>query len=398
MAATVHGEVHPAFERIARVLERQVRLHGGGMAICVYHRGRPVVDAWAGTRDDAATPWERDTAAMSFSTTKGVTATLLHVLVDRGLLDYDDPVSKYWPEFGQARKAAITVRQLLCHEAGLHHIRRMVDHGDRMLDWEHMVEALAAAEPSYVPGSQSAYHGLTFGWLIGELAQRVTDRPFAELIRTELALPLGLEGFWIGAPAAARERAARLKVPPLGLDDHYGTARPYAKGIQKICRNLRIPFDPAYLADALLPRGVMRTFWHPEVLTPSIPSANGLFTARDLARLYAALGAGGTLDGVPLVGPTTIARATQVQSRRLDRVVPVAMHWRLGYHRAFTGRGTPRQAFGHFGFGGSGAWTDPRRQLAVAMVNNRVAGSPFGDLRMLAIGAAAITGAARLAR
>ncbi len=398
MGTLVHGEIHPAFDRVGRVLERQARRHGGGMAICVYHRGKPVVDAWAGVKDDAGTPWDRDTTAMSFSTTKGVTATVLHLLVDRGLLDYDDPVSKYWPEFGRARKAAITVRQLLCHEAGLHHIRRMVDHGDRMLDWDHMVGALAEAEPSFVPGSMSAYHGLTFGWLIGETVQRVADRPFNEVLRRELAEPLGLEGFWIGAPQEARARAARLKVPPLGLNDHVGTARPYAKAVAQICRALRIPFDPRFLADALMPRDVMRTFWHPEILTPPIPAANGLFTARDLARLYAALGAGGRLDGVPLVSETTLARATQVQSRRIDRVVPVAMHWRLGYHRAFTGRGSPRNAFGHYGFGGSGAWTDPKRQLAVAMVNNRVAGSPFGDLRMLAIGAAALQGAERLAR
>lgn len=366
------------------------------MAICVYHRGKPVVDAWGGSRDDAGSPWQRDTTAMSFSTTKGVTASLLHVLVDRGLLDYDDPVSKHWPEFSQGRKAAITVRQLLCHEAGLHHIRRMVDHGDRMLDWQHMVDALAAAEPSYIPGSQSAYHGLTFGWLIGELVQRVSGRPFSEVLRRELAEPLGLDGFWIGAPAEAQPKAARLKVPPLGLNDHFGAAKPYARAVQTLCKRLRIPFDPAYMADALMPRGVMRTFWHPDVLTPPIPAANGLFTARDLARLYATLGAGGQLDGPRILSETTIARATEVQSRRLDRVVPVAMHWRLGYHRAFTGRGAPRFAFGHYGFGGSGAWADPKRDLAVAMVNNRVAGSPFGDLRMLAIGAQALKGVARL--
>ncbi len=397
MSATVQGEVHPAFQGVARVLERQIRRNGGGMAICVYHRGKPVVDVWAGTRDDSGTPWERDTTAMSFSTTKGVTATLLHVLVDRGLLDYDDPVSKHWPEFAEGRKAAITVRQLLCHEAGLHHIRRMVDHANRMLDWTHMVEALAAAEPAFVPGSLNAYHGLTFGWLIGELAQRVTNRPFAELVRTELALPLGLDGFWIGASPEAQAKAARLRVPPLGLNDRTGAARPYAKAVQTICRGLRIPFDPSFLADALVPRDVMRTFWHPDILTPSIPSANGLFTARDLARLYATLGAGGRLDGVSLLSEKTLARATEVQNRRVDRVVPVKMHWRLGYHRAFTGLGAPKRGFGHFGFGGSGGWTDPKRQLAVAMVNNRVAGSPFGDLRMLAIGAEALRGAARLA-
>ena len=180
-----------------------MRQTGGGAAVCVYHRGEPVVDLWAGTRDPDGNPWEADTMAMSFSTTKGVIATALHVLVDRGLLDYDDPVVKHWPEFAQGGKERITVRQVLCHEAGLYHIRKLIDHGERMLDWDHMVGVLERATPVHEPGSVSAYHALTFGWLVGEIIQRVTSLRLPEVLEAELARPLALDGLYIGAPAEA---------------------------------------------------------------------------------------------------------------------------------------------------------------------------------------------------
>lgn len=388
----IEGFVHPDFWPVARALGRQIRRTGGGAAVCVYFRGEPVVDAWAGVRDEAGRPWESDTMAMSFSTTKGVTATALHVLVDRGLLDYEDPVSRHWPEFAQAGKEQIRVRHLLSHQAGLHHIRRMIDHAERMLDWEHMVRALERASPALEPGSASAYHGLTFGWLIGELIQRVTGRPFADVLRSVLAEPLGLDGLHIGASRDAQTRAAQLlrrsreRAGPRRF-------RSIGRAVRQVNRFLGIPFDPAVAADALMPVGAESVFWHPRILDVPIPAANGLFTARSLARLYGALACGGALNGRRVLSAETLDRATRIQSRRLDRVIPVRMMWRLGYHRAMTSRGDLRAGFGHFGYGGSGAWADPRRKLAIAMVNNRVAGSPFGDLRMLSLGAAAVRSA-----
>src|SRR5262245_44933811 len=120
---TLNGYVHPEFWPVARALARQLRRGArGGAAVCVYHRGEKVVDLWGGVRDAAGTPWSADTMSVSFSTTKGVTSTALHVLADRGLLDYDDPVTKYWPDFAQAGKERVTIRQLLCHQAGLYGI------------------------------------------------------------------------------------------------------------------------------------------------------------------------------------------------------------------------------------------------------------------------------------
>jgi len=378
----LQGAIHPDFWPVARALARQLRRGPrGGAAVCVYHRGEKVVDIWGGVRDAAGAPWEADTMSVSFSTTKGVTATALHILADRGLLDYDDPVAKYWPEFAREGKASITIRQLLCHQAGLYGIRTLIDDATRMRDWAHMTDALARSAPIIPPGSASAYHGITYGWLVGEVIQRVADRPFAEVIQRELVEPLELDGFYVGAPTTATGRAAALLIPDNGARRMAGLDRRLRR-VQRVLSTLRVPIDLRRIADALMPPGIEKFEWaSAETLGASIPAANGLFTARALAKLYAALAAGGSFNGVRLLSPTTLARATEVQTRRLDLVVPFPMHWRLGYHRAATTRGTPPRAFGHYGFGGSGAWADPDRQLAVAMVLNSGIGTPFGDLR-----------------
>ena len=206
----MRGTAHSDFADLAEVFERQLeRARGGGSALCVYHRGRAVVDLWGGARDESGRPWQHDTLGLSYSTTKGVAATLLHVLADRGLLDYRKPVSHYWPEFAAAGKAGISVRQVLCHEAGLYGIREMVDHAHRLLDWEYMVERLAAAAPCHLPGTAHGYHGLTFGFLVGELVQRVTGERFADLLAKELAGPLELDGLFVGVPEDALGRRSQ---------------------------------------------------------------------------------------------------------------------------------------------------------------------------------------------
>ncbi len=385
----IHGYIHPDFWRVAKLLQAQLPgASDGGAAVCVYHGGEKVVDIWAGTRDASGTRWSEDTLAVSFSTTKGVTATALHVLVDRGLLDYDDRVAEYWPEFAQNRKERITVRQLLCHEAGLYSIRSLIDRADRMRDWAYMTDALARSAPAFEPGSANGYQGLTFGWLIGELIQRVTGKPFSEVVQSEIAAPLRLDGLYIGVPADQLHRAASLIRSRRRLNPE--RLRPVGRALRGLCRGLRIPFDPARTAEALMPVGIGDFDWTaPDTLRVSIPSANGTFTARSLARMYAALAGGGEIDGVRLLSEETLARATAVQNRRADRVVVIPMHWRLGYHRAFAGLARVPRGFGHFGFGGSGAFADPDRDLAVAMVLNSGVGSPFGDTRIARIAQAA---------
>ncbi len=391
----LEGFVHPAFAPVAEVLKAQIPVDGaGGAALCVYHRGEQVVDCWAGTRDADGEPWGEDTLSLSYSTTKGVASTLLHVMADRGLVDYDAPVAHYWPEFGHSGKDRITVRQVMCHEAGLYGIRDMVDHGCRMLDWEYMVEALSDAIPVHEPGQAHGYHGLTYGWLVGELIRRVTGKPFTEVVQTELAAPLGLDGLHIGLPPDQMHRRARLFQPLMergrGAEDTSERLERYARGVNRLLRFMRMPIDLEQLTSALLPRGMDEVdFNSPEFASAAIPSANGMFTARSLARLYAVLANDGELDGVRLLRRETIWRATEVQNTGVGRVIPFPMHWRLGYHRVPTIGVRVPNGFGHFGFGGSGAWADPDRQLSVAMTLNSGIGTPFGDLRMVRIGSAA---------
>lgn len=409
-AVRIEGFVHPDFVAVAEALRRQLRAYPGGAAVCVYHRGECVADLWGGERDEAGRPWAADTMSPSFSTTKGVASTIVHILVDRGLLDYDAPIADYWPEFAQAGKQTITVRDVLTHRSGLYHIRQMVDRAARMLDWDHMMRAIERATPAHEPGMRTGYHGLTYGFLVGGLVERVTGKPFPRIVRELVADPLALDGLYIGAPPEQLHRAARLIWPRRGIfrlleaglapigghelgDFVDGPARLLQRGLDLAGIGIDVPS----ILDALAPRGIAAfDFSAAETLRATIPAANGLFTARALARMYAALARGGELDGVRLLSARTLRRAIEVQPPAPGRlVVPFEMRWRLGYHGVFTTRGVPRLAFGHFGFGGSGAFADPRRELAVALVVNGGIGTPFGDLRIARIGGAAIASANR---
>ncbi len=364
--------------------------------MCVYHRGRKVVDVWAGTRDPEGRPWESDTLSMSFSTTKGVMATLIHILADQGKLDYDEPVATYWPEFGRAGKERITVRELLSHRSGLPHIRSIVDHGKRMLDWRYMVAALERTRPSVRPGSRSAYHALTFGWLVGELIRRLTGKPLSQALNDELAEPLGLEGCFIGAPKAVRHRTAHLNPPGAALAEGWMPNTRFTRALTRLNRMAGLPFDPHLMQEALLVPNAGDVLFGREILDAEVPAANGCFTARSLARVYAMLAGGGQLEGVRLMSRERVARAAEVQTKAPDRVLVLPMHWRLGYHSAFSSRGRIDGAYGHFGYGGSGAFVDPRRELAVAMVNNRAGGGPFGDTRIAFLASAALKASHRI--
>jgi CubicO group peptidase (beta-lactamase class C family) len=410
---SLDGVVHPDFVAVAETLRRIVREHPGGAAVCVYHRGVCVADVWGGHRDARKSPWRQDTMAPSFSTTKGVAATLVHVMVDRGLLDYDVRVADYWPEFAQGGKGSITVRHVLAHQSGLYHIRQLVDRADRMLDWDYMVGVLERAVPVHEPGTRTGYHGLTFGFLVGELVQRVTGKHFSDVVQDELVRPLGLDGMYIGAPADQLHRAAELIRVPAGTMTLLRTGLLRVAGrelgdlidvpaawLQRVLDVIGVGFDLPSILDALAPRGIGAfDFGAAATMRAVIPAANGLFTARALARMYAALAGGGVVDGVRLLSAETLARATEVQAAVPGRVViPFDMRWRLGYHGVFTTHGIPRRAFGHFGFGGSGAFADPSRDLAVALIVNSGIGTPFGDFRIARIGGAALASANRRVR
>jgi len=353
------------------------------------------VDLWGGYREEYAL-WQRDTMAPSFSTTKGVASTLLHIFADRGLIDYDARVADYWPEFGQAGKENITVRHVLSHQSGLYHIRQMIDHVDRMLDWEYMVKAIERTEPAHEPGTRTGYHGLTYGFLVGEIIQRVTGENFSELVQSMIAKPLSLDGLFIGTPKHEIPRAAKLLFPEsikkLSRTRLGAYLEIHASRTSKLLRFMGIDSDLVSIFDALAPSGISDfDFGSPESLRVAIPAGNGLFTARSLAKLYAALANGGELGGVRLISEETMEQATNLQKPTgRHSVIPFDMRWRLGYHGVATTRGFPGRAFGHFGFGGSGAWGDPQRDMSVALIVNSGIGSPFGDIRTARISGAAL--------
>jgi CubicO group peptidase (beta-lactamase class C family) len=394
MEGFVHPDFAPVTEKVQQLMSKKSAR--GGMAVAVYHHGELVVDAWTGRRNAAGDPWTRDTMSMSFSTTKGVVATIVHRLVDRGLLDYDAPVATYWPEFATAGKGSITLRHLLTHQAALHDVRALVDSTEGLLDWDNMVKLLAEAEPAWEVGTRSGYHALTYGYLVGEVIRRVTGLTVNEALQREIVEPLGIGGMYIGAPPAVRGDIAEQLVDPKSLDRLFKTT-------QYLSRFDRYrPLHSALVIDDIVD---VATTEH--IHDSEIPAANGVFTARSLARMYAALATPDDFDGPPLVSAETMREATRIQTtgdgRTGERVgrdaaVMFNMRWRLGYHVVGTTSGVLPRAFGHFGFGGSGAWGDPESGLAVAMILNQVGGTPFGDTKMLRLGGAAVRSAKRRAK
>ncbi|MFM7120590.1 MAG: serine hydrolase domain-containing protein [Gammaproteobacteria bacterium] len=402
----LEGTVHPDFAAVAVALERQIpRDQQAGSAVCVYHRGRPVVDVWGGVRNAAGDPWQSDTVAPSFSTTKGVLSTLLHRLVDEGRADYDDPIARYWPAFAANGKAGITLRQALTHRAGLYRIRALISDPHEMLDWPHMLAVMANATPVHTPGTAHGYHAITYGWLLGGVIEALAEAPLAEVLRTRLVEPLGLDGAFIGLPDDALPRRAELTrgiSGPGSLRDRSGsgsTSRLSARAGALVARALRSIGVSFAEFDAALKPFTVRFDWNaPATVQASIPAANGQFTARSLARLYAMLAAGGELDGVRVLSAERVQVLSVVVSRSRDRVLQLPMHWRLGYHRAFSFGRQSASAFGHYGYGGSGGFCDPSRELAVALTLNSGAGTPMGNTNLPRIARAAFACVDRLPR
>jgi CubicO group peptidase (beta-lactamase class C family) len=376
--APADGSTAPGFGPVADAFAGLVGRGPGGGALTVRLRGRTVVDLWTGFADGRGSrPWTPDTVAISFSTSKGVASTVVHRLADRGELDYDRPVAAYWPEFAAGGKEDVTVGHLLTHRAGLHSARAVADRAEDLLDHLLMEERLAARAVQ-APTERSAYHAITYGWLLAGLARRVTGQGLAALAGTEVARPLGITGMHIGVPEEAREFVA----------EPVGSALRHAGSLVRVLAPLwtRAGVTRTGL-EALLVPGFHRLFEgpNPPIWTTEMPAVNGVFSARALARLYGALANGGTTeDGVRLLSPDTTDALGRVQVRTRDLVLGIPMRWRLGYHQAFgTGREAPR-AFGHYGYGGSGAWADPDLGLSLGFVTNSIGSvtTPLGDLNL----------------
>jgi CubicO group peptidase (beta-lactamase class C family) len=411
-SAQPRGFVDPEFGPLVRALEMYAPARGpGGAVVSVHHRGQLVANLAIGTRDRAGALMQPDTLIMGLSTVKGVTATLLHIIADRGIIDLAAPVASYWPEFAQAGKRDITVHELVSHRAGLYMLPASIERIEDIYDWDRMVRALARAERAHAPGRDFGYHAWTFGWLVGELLQRATGATFSDLLRECIAEPLGLTGCFIGLPDQEHHRVAKIvqmRPPRSGPARSLATRVPALAGAgielgSKAARALGLRFDPAQAMRAMAPPGLAQLNLNaPAFLRAVIPSVNGVFDAISLSRIYAALANGGELDGVRLLSRAAIERARTDQNIGLGRVIPFPLRVKMGYHRPVSlgvrvsvfGRSrdlgiASADAFGHFGLGGSGAWADPERELSVAVITNCFVSRLPADLRTVGICTAA---------
>lgn len=368
LPAGLDGACDVRFLPVAEVVSRHIEegLHHG-CAVAIRHRGAPVADFWGGRRGVIGDPaadmaWSADTMALSYSTTKGVAATALHMVLERSGTALDTPVADVWPEYAKGRsaaKASTTIRHVLCHEGGVPQIRGEISDVSDMTDWATMVEMMERLEPLWQPGTQNGYHAVNYGWLVGEILRRIDGRTIDRFIAEEIAGPLACDGLFVGTPSSEHHRVAPV-IQPDGDTSAMDALLP----------------EDHLLRRALAPDGDMFAFVNtPAGLETVAPAWSGVFTARSLATMYAALAAGGAVDGVRLLEEATVTTAATVQNTRPDLVLFVPIHWRLGFMGGgsmLSPTGPNPESFGHAGLGGSVAFADPKAELSFAIVLDRL--------------------------
>ncbi len=335
--------------------------------------GKYVVDIWAGYADAARTrPWERETIVNIFSSSKVMTTTAALLLVDRGLLDLDAPVACYWPEFAQNGKDKIPVRCLFSHSAGLPGFTTTPT-PENLYDWKYITNMLAGMKPMWEPGRYSGYHGITMGYLLGELIHRITGKTPGTFFREDVAMPLNAN-IHIGTPAVLDHSVAEMQPAP--------ELKPGDPGF--------VAEDPNSIrgkANATRPNiqdFVNQTAWR----RAEVPAANAHGNARAMARVGSALACGGTADGIRLLSPATIAKILEEQTNGVDLVLNTPIRWGLGMELNTAERplGPNPRTFSWGGLGGSMIVVDLDARLCWAYAMNRMGQGPhFLDLRNRAI-------------
>ena len=350
--------------------------------------GQPVVDIWGGTADPVSgSPWEQDTVCVVFSSTKGALAMIAHLMAQAGELDLDAPVVEIWPAYGQAGKAGTTVSMLLDHSAGVPVLRQPVK-DDALYDWDYMVARIEAEKPWWEPGTRHGYHPLTFGFTVGEVLRRVTGMQLGDIIRTQLAEPLGID-FWLGLPESAEPRVAPIQSP---------TSRPGRSAFDSAMRRDRGSIQNLFVFNSgTWPRdGVNTRAGH----LAQIGAAGGITNARGLAGLYAPASRPGS-PGAVIVEPATAERMGSAFQSGEDATLLLPTAFSQGFmlpvdNRASSGRGSsvlfgPR-AFGHLGSGGSFGFADPHNGVSVGYAMNQqgpgLLGNDRGDALVEALYAA----------
>lgn len=343
------SDVREASARVRTVLETLVsQTPEVGLQVAAYLDGALVVDAWAGMADPATgTPVDGDTLFMLSSTTKGIAATCMHICMERHKLSYDMPIAKVWPAFAAHGKGQATVRHALCHRTGVP--QTPVGYTpDWLPDWDRMCRGIADLEPRFPPGTCTAYHSVTFGYIVGEILRRIDGRPISRFLAEEICAPLGIDGAYLGVPDDALHRVAVLiDAPPAPLAYQAGMVG-----------------EPAGCE-------VAAVFNRREVLQASIPGSGGVFSARGLACHYAMLAGFGALDGVRILPAARVRKAIALQSFEMDEIYHVRTRRGLGYRLgADAGPLASPGAFGHVGGGGSFGYADPERRLAIGFAKN----------------------------
>lgn len=319
-----------------------------GVQVAVYQHGKLIVDAWSGVADSrTGHAVDGDTLFPVFSISKGITSTIVHRLVERGLLSYEQRICEVWPEFAANGKEGITLRHGLNHSSGIPNVPQQVDFAE-IADWNTICAAVADLTPIFPPGTRTEYHAITYGWIVGEPACRVTGRTFQQLVKEEIADLIGVDGLYIGIREAEEPRVAFL--------EEHAPAPP--------------PADP--LAPSPVPGwlGPLHSFMNrSDMHQAAIPGSSGIMNARSIARHYAALLPGG-VNGVELLPPERIREAT-VKADLLDGQGNPATRG-LGYqvYDAYSLPGHEAKAFGHGAYGGAIGFADPGRGLGVGITKN----------------------------
>lgn len=336
---------------VRNVLENLVQEGGEiGVQAAAYLDGNLVIDAWAGLADDASqSPVDGGTLFTAFSISKGITATCIHLLADRGFLDYDAPIANYWPEFAARGKGNATIRHALTHRVGIPQDPPGFDIG-MMCDWDAVCQAVAGMEPLWEPGTRIHYHPLTYGWILGEVVRRVDGRPIEQFLQEEVCGSLGISDLHFGAPPEAEYRIATLRNAP-GM----------AESLSRMGIAMNHPLHDS-----------AATFNRPDVRRATIPGAGAILNARSLARHYAMLAGGGALDGVRLLSRKRVAIAGASQPEDPDMI---DLRWWTGHGLGYTlgGGPGPRKGLPHaLGYEGVGTigFADPSSGFAFAFLKN----------------------------
>jgi CubicO group peptidase (beta-lactamase class C family) len=369
--AEIAGEFDQGFSGVADALSRNLDEGADiGASVAVVINGEPVVDIWGGHIDVARQqPWERDTIVNVFSTTKTMTALCALILADRGELDLSAPVAHYWPEFASDGKDAIEVRQLLGHTSGLSGWQRPLE-VKQLADWELCTSRLAEQAPWWTPGTESGYHAVTQGYLVGEVIRRITGQTVGEFFRETVAGPLEAD-FHIGLPAEADARVAPLIPPP--------PSDAVASRLPELGRRT--------LANPLITGEVTAEEWWKRA---EIPAANGHGNARSVAAIQSVVAGGGEAHGVRLLSEPGVAAIFEEQSNGRDLVLDVPLRFGMGYGLASETMPMGPRSCAWGGYGGSLVFNDLDARLTVAYVMNRMEAGLIGDMR----GASIVTAAA----